>query len=174
MDSSPVAVSTAAPIPFEQCPAPETNGSMAIAEHVRSRGSVCLNVLGGSMFPWIRPRDLLFVRRWNFDSVAPGDVVLFEQQGRFFIHRVLRRVDTNPVGGRVSVLITKGDALDGEDPPVSAEQFLGRVIRIQRHRRHVDLRSRRQELLGRVLAWVSRGSPLLYVPLRTTRRIFST
>jgi signal peptidase I len=145
-----------------------------ISRNVRSRGSVCLRALGGSMFPWIRPGDLLFVRKCEFETISRGDVILFEQGGRFFVHRVIRRVllaDVESRSNKNRALVTKGDALDGEDLPVSADQFLGRVIRIHRRRRHIDLQSLSRTLLGRVLARVSSQSALFYRPMRKAKRL---
>jgi signal peptidase I len=148
-----------------------------ISRNVRSRGSVCLRALGGSMFPWIRPGDLLFVRKCEFEAVSRGDVILFEQGGRFFVHRVIRRVALAGAESRSSkndALVTKGDALDGEDLAVSADQFLGRVIRIHRRRRHIDLQSLWRTLLGRALARLSLKSALLYRPMRKAKRLLFT
>jgi len=145
-----------------------------ISRNVRSRGSACLRALGGSMFPWIRPGDILFVRTCEFEAVSRGDVILFEQGGRFFVHRVIRRVllaDAESRSNKNHALVTKGDALDGEDLPVSADQFLGRVIRIHRRRRHIDLQSPSRTLLGRVLARVSSKSALFYRPMRKAKRL---
>jgi signal peptidase I len=145
-----------------------------ISRNVRSRGSACLRALGGSMFPWIRPGDLLFVRKCEFEAVSRGDVILFEQGGRFFVHRVIRRMlltNTGSLSKKNHVLVTKGDALDGEDLPVSADQFLGRVIRIHRRRRHIDLQSLWRTMLGRALARVSLKSALFYRPMRKAKRL---
>jgi signal peptidase I len=173
MMSASVAASSAV-TQLEHAPAFFTKESAHISRNVRARGSACLRALGGSMFPWIRPGDLLFVRKCEFDAVSPGEVILFQQNDRFFVHRVLRRVP--PVHSKRalnqdSTVITKGDALDGEDLPVSASDFLGRVIRIHRRRRHIDLQSLWRTLLGRVLARVSSKSALFYRPLRKAKRL---
>jgi signal peptidase I len=159
---------------LEHAPTNFTREPADITRNIRNRGSACLRVLGGSMFPWIRPGDLLFVRKCEFDAVSPGDVILFEQNDRFFVHRVLRRMPRTCAkiqSNENCVLITKGDALDGEDPPVSASQFLGCVIRIHRRRSHIDMQSLSRTLLGRVLACVSSKSALLYRPLRKAKRL---
>ena len=119
------------------------------------------------MFPWIRSGDLVFVRRFAFEQASRGDVVLFERDARLFAHRVLRG-GTNGDGAAEN-LITKGDALDSEDVPVSRAEFLGRVIRIHRDDRHIDLESMSHKFLGRFLASVSRASSLWYRPIRSAK-----
>jgi signal peptidase I len=160
---------------LEYASANVTGEPARISRDVRNRGSACLRALGGSMFPWIRTGDLLFVRKCEFDAVSPGDVILFEQSDRFIVHRVLRRVPSalaERLANEDSVLVTKGDALDGEDLPVSASHFLGRVIRIHRRRSHIDLQSLWRTLLGRLLARGSSKSALFYRPMRRAKRLF--
>jgi len=120
----------------------------------------------------------VFVRRSGFGVVRPGNVILFERDGRYFIHRVLRCMRRSGAGaanatGPAAMLLTKGDALDGRDLPVSQGEFLGRAIRSHRRRRHLDLHSLGQTLLGRFLASVSPASFLLYRPLRGAKKIFT-
>ena len=147
--------------------------SNPIAAKLRADGSACFRVFGASMFPWIRSGDLVFVRRFAREQAAPGDVIAFERDGRLFVHRVVRgAVSPSSVRGRTSSgLITKGDALDREDAPVSREEFLGRVIRIHRGKRHIDMESLGRVLLGRLLARISWASFLLYLPARTAKHL---
>lgn len=86
-----------------------------ISKRIRSQGSVCLRVLGGSMTPWIRSGDLVFIKRSDFARLSVGNVVLFERDARFFVHRIIERVRPATGGKAAPLLITKGDALDGED-----------------------------------------------------------
>ena len=88
-----------------------------ISRKMRLQGSVCLRVLGGSMTPWIRSGDLVFIKRYDFERVSAGDVVLFEREGRFFVHRMMGREQTVRAAQKVVRLITKGDALDGARRP---------------------------------------------------------
>src|ERR1700732_720250 len=62
-----------------------------ISRKIHSQGSVCLRVLGGSMTPWIRSGDLVFIKRFDFERVSTGDVILFERDDRFFVHRIIGR-----------------------------------------------------------------------------------
>jgi len=123
------------------------------------------------MFPWIRSGDILFARRCEIEHAREGEVVLFERDGRLFVHRVLRRATANSQGIARTSLLTKGDALDGCDAPVSSAEFLGRVIRLNRKRCHIDLESFGQVFRGRILAHLSRESFLVYRPLRMIKRL---
>jgi signal peptidase I len=150
-----------------------TEAGSEISRKIRSQGSVCLRVLGGSMTPWIRSGDLVFIKRFDFERVSTGDVILFERADRFFVHRVVGRRGFISVAKEQNRLITKGDALDKVDGAVSAEEFLGRATRVHRGRHHIDLESFTQVILGRVLALLSPMSPLLYRPMRFAKHVFS-
>ncbi len=147
------------------------DAALPVAEKMRLQGSACLRVSGGSMSPWMRSGDFVFIRRADFAKLSAGDVILFQRGARFFVHRVIRRVAGAPSEEIVSLLVTKGDALDGPDAPVSAAEFLGRATRIHRGRRHIDLETLTQKLLGRLLARVSRLSRVVYVPLRFAKHL---
>jgi len=153
----------------ERSPAASHAHANAIASRIRSQGSACIRVLTGSMSPWIRSGDQVFVRRWEINQIMAGDVVLFERSEKFFVHRVLRRV--RAANGE-SLLITKGDALDSQDEFISAAEFLGRATRIHRKNRHIDIESLGQTILGRILARVSSFSIVLYAPIRLVARLF--
>jgi hypothetical protein len=116
---------------------------------------------------------LVFIKRYDFERVSAGDVILFERDGRLFVHRMIGRAQTIQSSEKVARLISKGDALDGLDAPVSTEEFLGRATRIHRGHRHIDLESFNRTFLGRILARVSRLSPLVYRPLRFGKHLFS-
>ena len=97
-----------------------------LAEVLRRFGEIRLRVSGTSMLPAIRPGDILIVGRCTIDELGSGDVVLFRSGERLFAHRVARTC----VGEGPSVLITKGDALMSDDPPLPFSQVLGRVTAI--------------------------------------------
>jgi len=141
---------------------------------IRKNGAACFRVLGQSMFPWIRSGDYVYVRRCAMASVSRGDVVLYERGRRLFVHRVVKLVRDRAHENCVTELITKGDALDGRDAPVTESEFLGRVTRIHRGRRHIDLEFLGRIIFGRLLAVTSPASFLLYGPLRTVRRFLFT
>ncbi|MGA2436177.1 MAG: S24/S26 family peptidase [Bryobacteraceae bacterium] len=96
------------------------------AEVLRSSGRLDLVAAGASMLPSLRPGDGLTIHRAHFDEVSPGDIVYFVRDGRPFVHRVVRRDGDE--------LVTQGDSLADEDPPVTSGQILGRVMAVRRGR----------------------------------------
>jgi signal peptidase I len=147
--------------------------SNPIAAKLRADGSVCFRVLGASMFPWIRSGDLVFVRKFAYEQASPGDVVVFERRGRLFVHRVIRGAVASAGAGAIQRrdLITKGDALDSQDEPVTRSEFLGRVIRVHRGDRHIDMESMGRTMIGRLLARFSFASFALYRPVRAAKHL---
>jgi hypothetical protein len=121
------------------------------------------------MFPWIRSGDLVFVRSFAYEQAARGDVVLFERGGRLFVHRVIQAAVAGAGARQRAALITKGDALDSADEPVTRAEFLGRVIRVHRGKRHIDMESMGRLMIGRLIARFSRASFTLYRPGRIVK-----
>jgi hypothetical protein len=99
-----------------------------LAAEVLSRfGEIRLRVTGSSMLPSVQPGDILTIRRCVMSAVECGAIVLFTRGGRLFAHRVVAR--------RLTHLVTRGDALAWQDPPVFEDQLLGRVAALTRHGR---------------------------------------
>ncbi len=82
--------------------------------------------------------------------------MLFERAGRLFVHRVIRAAVAGAGRRERGALITKGDALDAKDEPVTRAEFLGRVIRVHRGNRHIDMGSMGRVMMGRLIARFSR------------------
>jgi signal peptidase I len=102
-------------------------------EVVRTFGVVRLRAFGTSMVPAVLPGDLVRVQRADLHEISPGEIVLFSQKDRWFIHRVVNRSVPTVAGvSNEPHLITRGDRLQYDDPPVSSGELLGRVISIER------------------------------------------
>lgn len=95
-----------------------------VADVLRSYGTVQVQVTGWSMFPVVRPGDVLIVDHTGRSGVVSGDIVLFTRDQRLFAHRV--------VANRGSGILTRGDAMPAPDPPVAESELLGRVSSIVR------------------------------------------
>lgn len=129
-------------------------------EVVRTFGKVRLCAFGTSMVPSILPGDLLAIQKAGLQEIAVGEVVLFSQNGRLFIHRVVdRQVSSTGDSLEEPCLITRGDRLGHNDPPVSSGELLGRVVSVERGNRQVEL-----------LAQPVRSNRLIVRLLRTSDR----
>ena len=85
-------------------------------------GRARLRVFGLSMWPAVKPGDVLEVRAVPAHDLIPGDVILFVRHGALFAHRLVE------VGGRTGRLLrTRGDAHWRCDPLLRPSQVLGRV-----------------------------------------------
>ena len=135
------------------------------AEVLRSTGQLRIKAIGTSMLPTLWPGDLLTIRLHEFERVLPGELILYARQNRFFVHRVIRKL----VRDRCHMLVTRGDALPHPDLPIGAQDFLGKVVAIERAGRFLTNSTTRTwwgSLLGLVL---SRCDWLRAVTLRLQR-----
>jgi signal peptidase I len=108
-------------------------------------GSLRLRALGTSMLPSIWPGDILRIENKSGKDIVPGDIVLVARDGRFFIHRLIEKRD--------SQWITRGDSLPQNDIPVPEDHVLGKVSAIHRRNR-VIVPNPRVTTLVRGLAWI--------------------
>jgi hypothetical protein len=114
------------------------------------------------MVPSILPGDLVLIQRASLHEISPGEVVLFLQEGRLFVHRVVDRKVLGSAGrSEESCLITRGDRLRHEDPPVTEPELLGRLISIERDNQKVALLPHEpSRLIVRLLQSSDRGTYL--------------
>ena len=107
------------------------------------------------MFPWIRPRDLLFLRRVALTEIERGEVVVFARNGVLCVHRVLLAVADTQGREVAPALIAKGDAVADRDEPVTAAELLGKVEFVYRRNREINISTGWRRYLGKLLALVS-------------------
>jgi len=130
-------------------------------EVLRSSGKLRLGVTGWSMLPTVWPGDTVVIERADSEAVSEGDIVLFQREHRFFVHRVVGKITED------STILTRGDAMPRPDPPVVDRDLLGKVVLILREgrrirpRRDLSLSSRavaaavrRSETIARVVVGV--------------------
>ena len=135
------------------------------AEVLQSTGELRFRASGISMLPTLWPGDCLSIRAHSIEEVQPGDIVLYARGGRFFIHRITRKYNS----GKETFLITRGDCMAEEDPPVKKRELLGKVIAIHRHGSRIMPR-RKLSRLQLLSAWLLCHWNLL---LRATLRVYT-
>ena len=77
-------------------------------------------VLTGSMEPELSVDDLLIVKKTNDYQI--NDIVVFQEYNTLVVHRIIR------IEG--DKIITKGDANDSEDAPITKDFIKGEVVKV--------------------------------------------
>jgi signal peptidase I len=139
-------------------------GCHLVADVVRGFGEVRLMVTGSSMVPAIWPGDVIIVHSIDKMNLQVGQVILYRREGRLVAHRITR------VHG--DLLITQGDTLQHEDPPVRGTDIVGPVVSLIRNGRHVRLLQSSWQRIGASILQQSDGC--LRMTLRLGHRLRRT
>lgn len=134
-----------------------TLGHELVAEVASKFGEVSLKVTGASMIPAIWPGDVITIRRCETAELRPGQIVLLRRGGQLVAHRIVWIRDDS--------VITRGDSLLLDDPPVNAFNIVGEVVSIDRYGRFLRPR---QSFSQRTGSFILRRSGLC---LRMTLRL---
>ena len=137
------------------------------AEVLTSGRPIWFKAWGTSMLPAIWPGDLVAVQQVSPENIAKGDIVLFVQEQRFYLHRV--RHALNCAG--VREWTTRGDALLRDDPTVTTNDLLGRVVQIRRNGRMT--RPTQVSLSANLISYLVARSDFFHNLLIHVRRIFT-
>lgn len=108
--------------------------------------------LGSSMFPFIRPGDIITARRVPPENLTVGQVLFYYKDGNFFAHRLKAK-------SRDSLMITRGDNLPFNDNFVTPSEVLGKVVMIERRGRRIDMESG----LMRLVNWAIARIPIYWI-----------
>lgn len=106
-------------------------GCELVADVARNFGEVRLKVTGASMIPSLWPGDVITIRP-DAASPRPGQIVLYRREGKVVAHRI-RHI-------RGDRLITRGDSMRHDDPPIRQADIVGQVVCLVRngHRVHLN------------------------------------
>lgn len=90
---------------------------------LESGNSVELPASGYSMFPTLRPGDLVIVKPFEKEALPnPGTVVIYEENNSLVMHRLIR-IQKNDQGDLL--FITRGDSLSTVDNQWKLDQLVG-------------------------------------------------
>ena len=118
-----------------------------IKEEIARGKEVTLQIATGSMRPLIRPKDSVIVKGGKVSGLQSGDIILFERNTRLYVHRLLIKQYHN---GEV-ILLSKGDNTLVMDKSISAEQFLGKVVKVKRNQKVINLAKPPWSIINRFL-----------------------
>jgi signal peptidase I len=120
-------------------------------EDILGSGSALrVKVTGMSMIPFLRGGEILTLRKVDGSSLKRGDLNLFRNKaGYSILHRVVRitRRKSGPPAFQ-----TKGDALIASDDPVLENEILGKVCKIVKGTRCINMETRIQSRLNYLIA----------------------
>src|SRR2546423_940099 len=125
-----------------------------VSELVRKFGEARVRVTGSSMLPHLLPRDIVTVQRRECREFRKGDIALFSRRRRLFAHRVLATSDEG-----APYLVTRGDSVSEDDPPVFPHEILGCVTSIVRGDSRIT--PSRLTFLSRAISALFRESQIL-------------
>jgi hypothetical protein len=98
-----------------------------ISEDLLNNGiDVRINTIGPSMFPIICSGDKITIRPEKSPSI--GDIIVFKRGDAMVCHRLVKTFGKDGI----RYYQTGGETLFGLDEPVTADQILGKVVRIER------------------------------------------
>lgn len=98
-----------------------------ISEDLLSSGTdVCIITRGLSMFPLIYTGDRITVSPEKSPSI--GDLMVFKSNDQMVCHRLVRVFEKDGM----KYYQTRGDSFFNLDEPITLDQILGKVIRIER------------------------------------------
>lgn len=142
-----------------------------LREWILSGRSVWLHVRGESMQPFLPNGSRVLVRGAAADRIGPGDLLVYDGDGRFVCHRVLRRAGRS---GELSFL-TKGDHGWTLAAWISRRRVIGTVIAVERDGTVLGLETgwRRIDAAVRALRSlaVARVSVAIYLGRRLAARL---
>ena len=113
---------------------------------LKAGSSITVTAGGYSMWPAIRPGDMVVIGPCGEEAAAAGQIVALRRDGGFVLHRVTRVMT---VSGR-KLIVTCGDAAVRADEPAGPEMIAGVVLSVTRSGRQFPPPRRRMP------RWVNR------------------
>jgi signal peptidase I len=127
---------------------------------------VRFRVTSPSMYPLLLIGDSALVEVSGFDSVRPGDLVLYHVNDHFNCHRLIRKVNHNDR----RLLLTQGDSNLGYDPDWDLEALFGKVVAIERAGKLIRLDTRKWRAVNHIVAVLLRWQTRLWRGCRFLKR----
>jgi signal peptidase I len=105
---------------------------------VNKKGIILLPAHGKSMFPFIRQGDVCHFEASDPSTFKKGDIVLFTAgSNRLIAHRFIKRINKH----NNTYFLFKGDTNLLFDEPIMQEQIIGKMTKIERKNKTVDLKN---------------------------------
>ncbi|MFC1674573.1 S24/S26 family peptidase [Candidatus Omnitrophota bacterium] len=102
---------------------------------------------GFSMWPFLKERDKLLVKKTPLSRLEVGDLVLHRSNSSLVCHRLVRKSKSN---GQCSIY-TRGDASWSQPEAINQERVLGKVIGVMKENRIAYVDGVGQRLINRII-----------------------
>jgi signal peptidase I len=137
--------------PAERSPKRTDPGVFALFEDILNSGvGLRVRVTGRSMIPLLRGGELLTLRKVPCSSLKRGDLIFFRnREGCPILHRIVHTIRGK--NGAIAFQ-TKGDALIAFDGTVHDQEILGKVCRIEKGAKCIDMETGIQRRLNYLIA----------------------
>lgn len=100
---------------------------LSVLDDLLSKGqSVQVSVRGMSMFPLLMKGDVVLVKPVTYEALRKGDIVVFERNGIWVAHRLVRKAKGN--------LQTQGDGNQLLDADLPFSKVKGVVVKVTKSR----------------------------------------
>jgi signal peptidase I len=152
----------------KQPPPPDYILQAALQVWDQAGGKHFIPIKGRSMLPLIQEGDQVLVIHGCAD-VRPGDIVVFRQEGTLVAHRVMR-IQYDEMRGEV--FVTRGDNVLHFDPPVNADEIVGRVLAVKRGGQTMSLATPFWRIVGKLMVAVTLPVANLYYWTRNFKHRF--
>lgn len=93
-----------------------------LKDYINKNGVMSLRVSGGSMRPFINSGDKIQLENVNPDEIKTGDVILYEIDNQFLVHRVIKILDNG------SFVVAGDSRRDVPAYEIEWKNILGKVI----------------------------------------------
>ena len=117
---------------------------------LNSGSDLRVRVTGRSMAPFLRGGEILTLRKVPPSSLKKGDLIFFRNRDGYpTLHRIIRAIRRK---SGVDLFQTKGDALVALDLPIPYPEVLGKVYRIERGEKEINLETVTRSSLNYLIA----------------------
>jgi signal peptidase len=100
-------------------------------ETLKEGQSVKTRVGGISMYPFLKKGDIIIIHPIPLAEIKRGDIVVFQSSGKIVAHRlIIKKKDQ-------SGYLTRGDTCPSIDPPVTRDNYLGKVMEVTRNGKNI-------------------------------------
>lgn len=120
---------------------------------------------GFSMWPFLKGKDKLIVKRTSISELEVGDLVLYKPGNQLVCHRLVKKAKTNDK----YTIYTRGDTSWGPAELIKEEKFLGKVIGVVKKNKVTYIDGLRQRFINRIILLIL---PLLILINKIYRFLF--